>query len=200
MSIGTPLRSRLVAAPMLVLGVWCLMRTSTAAWVGTPLTFEEIVRSADLIVRGQVTDVRAITDPETGVESVVTVAVDAALKGSTDGFVSFRVPGGTIGRARTTMVGAPVLYPRETAVFFLKRDPSGAWRPVGLAAGIVTIGRDAATGAAVVHAPVRRTRTADGEPVVRGDASRVLLRVSDFESLVRLAMAASTARTARGRE
>ncbi len=75
----------------------------------TPLEFRAVVGEAALIVRGHVTDVRAVEVPDRGVETIATLAVDAVLKGETDGFVSFRLPGGQIGRYRTVMAGAPTV-------------------------------------------------------------------------------------------
>src|SRR5687767_9346176 len=71
--------------------------------------FREVVSEASTIVRGRVTDVRAVRSPDGDVESVVTIAVDSALKGSAEAFVAMRLPGGTIGRYRTVMIGAPVM-------------------------------------------------------------------------------------------
>jgi hypothetical protein len=159
------------------------------ATVVVPSAFQEIVADAALIVRGHVTDVRAVSTREHGVESVATVAVDAVLKGQAEPFVYVRIPGGEQGRTRVVMVGAPTLRADMSAVFFLARTGAdNAWRPVGLTSGVVPVVRDASTGRVVVHAPAFATREADGR-LVRGDIRRRDLPVADFESLVRLVIA-----------
>src|SRR6187399_151457 len=118
------MRSRWLAVLVLIgLGL-----TGLSATVLVPAEFKEIVAEAGLIVRGHVTDVRAVIRSDRGVESVATLAVDATLKGTPSEFVSLTVPGGTIGRYTTRMIGAPVLRVGQQAVFFLKRDPRNAWR------------------------------------------------------------------------
>ena len=101
--------------------------------------FREIVAESAVVVRGRVTDVRAVRSAAGDVESVVTIAVDAVLKGAAGPFVSMRVPGGVIGRYRTVMTGAPVMRMGEHAVFFLKRGPADTWWPVGLSQGIYRV-------------------------------------------------------------
>ena len=151
--------------------------------------FKEVVSEASTIVRGRVTDVRATRSTAGEVESIVTIAVESALKGTAERFVAMRVPGGTIGRYRTVMIGAPVMQVGEHAVFFLKRGAGNSFWPVGLSQGIYRVSNagGAAGSAGMVHAPVVAgvTTNASG-PVVRGDARRKSLPVTEFESLVRL--------------
>lgn len=151
--------------------------------------FREIVSGASTIVRGRVTDVRAVRSPAGDVESVVTIAVDSVLKGTADTFVAMRVPGGTVGRYRTVMTGAPVMRVGEQAVFFLKRGPANAYWPVGLSQGIYRVQLGGA-GGGLVQAPVLAGVTTNAVgAVVRGDSRRKTLPVTEFESLVRLVLA-----------
>jgi hypothetical protein len=181
-------------AVLLALG---LGYASLSATVLVPAEFKEIVSDAALIVRARVTDVRSVVTETRGVESVATLAVDRTLKGSASEFISVTVPGGTVGRITTRMVGAPVLRVGEQAVFFLKRDDRNAWRPVGLSMGVVQVRGDALTGAPVVAAPVVLGQTADAGPVQRGDARRSTMGIASYESLVRLVMAGQTATASR---
>lgn len=168
-------------------------------WVGLPLAtetllastflsaeFREVVSEASTIVRGRVTDVRALRSPAGDVESAVTIAVETVLKGEADRFVTMHVPGGVIGRYRTVMVGAPVMRPGEQAVFFLKSAPGNTLRPVGLVQGVYRV--TASPGSiGMVHAPVvPGVNTASSGRVIRGDVRRKALPVAEFESLVRL--------------
>ena len=151
--------------------------------------FKEVVSAASTIVRGRVNDVRAYRSASGEVESAVTIAVEATLKGSPGSFVSMRLPGGTIGQYRTVMMGAPVMQVGERAVFFLKSAPDSSLWPVGLAQGIYRVSLSAGPAGALpmVYAPVLPgvTTNATGT-VVRGDARRKTLPVTEFESLVRL--------------
>jgi hypothetical protein len=155
-----------------------------------PTAFREVVADASLIVRGTVTDVRSFRAPGRGIESVATLAVQAVLKGEATAFVSVRVPGGTIGTRRFVMVGAPSFQTGEQAVVFLRRDGEGAWRPVGLSMGVIRVRADRASGRLAVAPPVVGGWTAaTAGPVVRGDARRQTMAVTEFESLVRLVAA-----------
>lgn len=163
--------------------------TATVASTFLPVEFKEVVSEAATIVRGQVTDVRTVRSTAGDVESAVTIAVGTVLKGSADAFVTMRVPGGTLGRYRTVMTGAPVMRVGDQAVFFLKRGPGNAYWPVGLAQGIYRVSaQDGA--AAMVSAPVLSgVTTSSVGAVVRGDPRRKPLPVTEFESLVRLVLA-----------
>lgn len=175
---------------LLVIGLMGLALTAGTLFASTFLSaeFKEVVSEASTIVRGRVTDVRALRSSAGDVESVVTIAVETALKGSADAFVAMRVPGGTIGRYRTVMVGAPVMQVGEQAVFFLKRGPGNSLWPVGLSQGIYRVsGPGAAGSVGMVHAPVLAGVTTNAAgPVLRGDSRRKALPVTEFESLVRL--------------
>jgi hypothetical protein len=150
-----------------------------------PADFRIIVGDATVIVRGRVTDVRAVRATRGGVETVATIAVDTVLKGEAEAFVSMRVPGGTIGRFRTMMAGAPRVAVGDAGVYLLKRAPGGALWPVGLSAGIYRV--KLAGGRPVVAPPVvPGVTTAEVGPVVRGDVRRRTLPLSEFESIVRL--------------
>jgi len=147
--------------------------------------FREIITDAERIVRGQITDVRAIDVPGRGIESVLTVAVESVVKGAESRFVYVRIPGGEIGRTRFVMVGAPRFQRGERAVFFLEQGRDSAWRPVGLSMGVYRLKVDARTGGAVVPAPVIARVTASVGRVARGDARRGSMPVEEFEALVR---------------
>lgn len=156
--------------------------------------FREVVTEAGLIVRGRVTDVRAVDVPGRGIESVVTVGVESTVKGDATPFVYLRVPGGEIGRTRAVMVGAPVFRVGERAVFFLKQGPDAVWRPIGLTMGVYRLQASASSGVAVVPSPIlaRVTAPASGR-VTRGDPRRRMMPVAEFESLVHLVLQRRTA-------
>lgn len=156
-----------------------------------PTEFREVVRDASLIVRGQVTDVRSVVVPGTGIESIATFAVEAVLKGQAGGFVYVRVPGGEVGRSKVVMVGAPTFRAGQRAVLFLRQSASDAsWRPIGLTLGVYRVQADPVNGRPVVQPPVVAGITAPARgPATRGDTRRRLMPVRDFESLVRVVVA-----------
>ena len=176
--------------PLLALLLFVLLPPPLAAHLSIPAEFREVVHDATLIVRGRITDVRPVLDSDRGVESIGTVAVDTMIKGTGMDFVSVRVPGGKIGRYSYVMTGAPKLRAGEHAVFFLKQDAVGAWRPVGLTQGIYRVQAEPASGRPVVQPPVvpGKTAAATGR-TVRGDLRRRLMPIGEFESLVRVVMA-----------
>ena len=160
------------------------------AHVSVPVDFRKIVVDSSLIIRGRVTDVRAIRVASGGVESIATFQVASVLKGAADPFVAVRVPGGQIGNSRFVMTGAPRFAVNQQAVVFLKRDGENNWRLVGMSNGVYRVQADARTGRAIVATPVVGGRTAavNGQ-VVRGDVRRRPMAVQDFDSFVRLVVA-----------
>jgi hypothetical protein len=106
--------------------------------------------------------------------------------------VYVRVQGGEIGRDRHIAVGAPQLTVGEQAVFFLRRLADSTMRPIGLTMGVYRVKAEAGTGRAVVDPPLVAGQTASVGTVVRGDVRRKPMAVSEFESLVRLVMAAQS--------
>jgi hypothetical protein len=142
--------------------VTLLWLVPAAASTKLPADFRVTVTDATVIVRGRVTDVRAVRSVRGEVETVATITVAAVLKGESAAHVSLRIPGGTIGRVRTVMPGAPRVSLGDEGVYLLKRVPGGALWPVGLSSGIY------------------RVTSVAGRPMVRS------MPLSEFESLVRL--------------
>jgi hypothetical protein len=160
-----------------------------------PTEFREVVRDATLIVRGRVTDVRSVSVPGAGIESIATLAVESVLKGQASGFVYVRVPGGEVGRSRVVMVGAPTFRNGQRAVLFLQPNTTDStYRPIGLTLGVYRVQPEPGTGRPVVAPPlVSGVTESRSGPAVRGDPRRRLMPVQDFESLVRAVMASSGA-------
>lgn len=170
-----------------VLAVVVCAAVTTTASTHLPSDFRATVTQATVIVRGRVTDVRAVRSMAGEVETVATVAVAATLKGDARAFVSMRLPGGTVGRYRTVMPGAPRVDVGETGVFFLKAAAGGTLWPVGLSSGIYRIATTAGT--AMVTPPVLPgVTTPTTGAVKRGDTRRKMLPLSEFESLVALVL------------
>jgi hypothetical protein len=173
-------------------GLAALTGRPLVASVLVPTEFREVVADATLIVRGRVTDVRGVVVPGSGIDTIGTVLVDAVVKGTPSEFVAVRIPGGTVGRSRWIVVGAPTVAVGDRAVFFLKRGSDNALRPVGLSMGIYPVRVESPSGRAVVDPPAVIGRTASPGAIVRGDPRRRPMPVQEFESLVRMVMAAKT--------
>ena len=173
-------------AALLLVACLCAVVPVSATLV-VPAEFRQVVAESGLIVRGRVTDVRAVETRDVGVDSIVTVAVENVIKGQADRYVYVRVPGGEIGRYRFVMVSAPVFRVGQRAMLFLKRGQDNLWRVTGLNQGVFRINPDPVTGLPVVPPPLVAGKTASTTgPAERGDPRRKLMPVQEFESLVRL--------------
>jgi hypothetical protein len=167
-----------------------LASASLMAHLVVPSEFRDVVNDASLIVRGRITDVRAVAVPGKGIDSIATVSVENVIKGQASSFVYVRVPGGVIGRTRFVMVGAPAFKTGQRAVLFLRPSPTDTtFLPIGLTMGIYPIQTEATTQRAVILPPVVTLRTtANAVPAVRGDPNRKPMTVPEFESMVRAVM------------
>jgi hypothetical protein len=166
------------------------------ATVLIPAEFREIVTGSEIIVYGRVADVHAEwTDDRRQIDTVVSLEAATYLKGGPGELVTFKVPGGQIGRYKNVMVGAPEFHAGEEAVVFLSaRGPSVA-HVFGLSQGVFRVHVDARTGARVVTPPVLMATSDAPEPLTRGAAGRMPLPLETFAATVRTAMA--QARSAR---
>ena len=167
----------------LAVGAVCLIGAiPLSAMVVLPVEFSEMVTASELVVRGRVTDVRAqlVGDRRT-IETVVTVTVLDAIQGQPGETVSFRVPGGQVGRYRRLMVGAPEFASGEEVVLFLKGRPPAVPFPFGLSQGVYRVVHDA-DGRTLVTPPAVTESTGR---VVRGDPSRRPVELTVFTRNVR---------------
>jgi hypothetical protein len=148
-----------------------------------PADVADMVGGSQLIVHGQVVDVRsATTASRRTIETVITLAVADVLKGSANREVVFRVPGGQVGRYRRILVGAPQFATGQEVVVFLSGRAPAIPMPFGLSQGVYRVVR-AGDGRAMVI-PLLTSSTVAG-PVVRGDSSRRPLALEEFARQVR---------------
>lgn len=160
-----------------------------------PASLDELTAGADAVVYARVAAIEVQQAPGTRrVERIVTIDVVRALKGNWTGSVRLRVPGGTLGRFRTVVPGAPELAPGEEAVLFLRA--SGTRLPVvfGLNQGLFRVDADPATGRRLVRAAAGSPA---GEPIRRGDPGRQLATLEQFEDRVAALVLAHRARPER---
>jgi hypothetical protein len=162
-----------------------LLASPAAATVYLPVDFQQMVTASQAIIHGRVVDVRSeVTRDRMMVVSYVTLHVDESLKGSIGESVTFRVPGGQVGRYRRIIVGAPRFERGDEVVVFLSaRGPSFPYL-FGLSQGVYRVAR-AADGRAIVTPPAVMARGAGAERVVRGDPARRPLPLASFVREVR---------------
>jgi hypothetical protein len=159
----------------------CLVIATTEAMVLVPAEFGEMVAASQAVVHGRVVAVQPYdTAGRRTIESLVTLQVIDALKGDPGPTAYFRVPGGTIGRYRRVMVGAPSFAPGDEVVLFLKGRPPAVPLPFGLTQGVYRVTRGADGRGAVTPLV-----SAGPGRLGRGDPARRPLELGAFQELVR---------------
>jgi hypothetical protein len=176
--------------------VACVLVTSVAsATVLVPADFSEIVGGSAIIAHARIVDVRAEwADGRRWIDSVVTADVVTYLKGASERqAISFKVPGGRLGRFRSVVVGAPSFVRGEEAILFLKARGDEMPDVFGLNQGVFRIRIDSVTGQRIVVPPVMKTDPSSSEPqpLVRGAIDRKPLTFDAFGARVRETMAAN---------
>jgi hypothetical protein len=173
---------------ILTLMLLCCARDLRAT-VLVPAEFHEVVANSQIIVYGRVTSVRAEWSTDRSrIDTIVTVMAGSYLKGGPGTTVTFRVPGGQVGRYRNVMIGAPQLQPGEEAVLFLSASGPSIAHIFGLSQGLYRVRVDARTGQRTVIPPVLAASGDDPQTIVRGDTNRRQLSLDEFAATVRRAM------------
>jgi hypothetical protein len=151
--------------------VAALLWTSSAhATVLVPADLGELVRGARAIARGRVVAVEAQwTADHRTIETIVSLEVDAYLKGSFGSIVRFRVPGGVMGRYRNIIAGAPQFELNQHVVVFLGTFGPRVPHLIGFNQGVFRVAAPEGTAGWTV----------------RGERSRSPVLLADFERRVR---------------
>jgi hypothetical protein len=160
------------------------------ATVLVPAEFREIVSGSQIIVHGRVAEVRGEwTDDRRRIDTIITLDAGTYLKGGPGERVTFRVPGGTIGRFRTLMVGAPEFRAGDEVVLFLKADGPSVAHVFGLSQGVFRVRRDARSGQRLVVPPALMAEGEAPQKVTRGATDRRPVALATFQAQVRAALA-----------
>lgn len=171
--------------------------TAAQATVYVAADLTDLVNESRAIVYGRVSETRAVlVDSRQRVETLVTLDVEAALKGEPGRTVVFRVPGGEIGRYRSILVGAPTFELDAEVVVFLAGAAPAIPHVVGLSQGVLRVARDSRSESLVVMAPPMSTESTP-QRVVRGDPARRPVAIEQFVADVRAMVRASVARRPR---
>jgi hypothetical protein len=164
--------------------VCVLFAGSVRAAVLVPADLAELSRDAGAIVRGRVAAVEGRWTPNRrGVETLVTLEVEAYLKGALGETVTFKLPGGRLGRFRNVVVGAPELAVDQRIIVFLGHRGPGIPFVLGLSQGVYRLVH---TGDTWLVTPTVPSAAAPlPQRVVRGDPARRPLALPVFERHVR---------------
>lgn len=182
-------------AAILPLTLLLLFAPGLSATVLLPAEFREIVAGSQIIVHGRVADIRAEwSDGRRRIESVVTLEAAAFYRGTPSRTVTFRVPGGQIGRYKSVTVGAPEFRTGDEVVIFLRAHGPAVPRVFGLNQGVFRVRVDARSGRRQVILPVLTARGTEPEPVVRGAVDRRPLPLAQFAAQVRTVLQQGGAR------
>lgn len=154
---------------------------AVSATVVVPADLSELSHDAVAIARGHIVAVEAQwKDDRRGIESLITLETETYLKGSLGNVVQFRVPGGSLGRFRSIVVGAPQFTVGQRVILFLgSRGPTIPY-VLGLSQGVYRISQTP-KGDWMVTPPMI-AQAGDG-PIVRGSLAPSSL--GDFERQVR---------------
>jgi len=153
------------------------------ATVLLPADLSDLSHEAVAIARGRI----AAVEPQwkegrRGIETLVTLQTESYLKGSLGTIVQFRVPGGTLGRFSSVVVGAPQFTVGQRVILFLgSRGPTIPY-VLGLSQGVFRLAQSAQGDWIVTPPPI--VATVDG-PIVRGTLGLGPTSLSDFERQVR---------------
>jgi hypothetical protein len=140
------------------------------ASVTVPATLDELAAEADVVVYARIAGVEMRQSARTlRVERVVALEVIRALKGTPPEGLQLVLPGGTFGRYRTVVPGAPDVADGDEGVLFLRTSGAAPPHLVGFSQGFMRVRVDPLTGARTVAAPI--VAEAEG-PVVRGATDR----------------------------
>jgi hypothetical protein len=156
-----------------------------SATVLVPSDLGDLSRGAYAIARGRIVaaEARWAGGERRSIETIVTMAADAWLKGDLGGTVQFRVPGGRLGRYRSVIVGAPSFDAGQQVIVFFGAAPPAMPYVLGLGQGVFRIA--AARGGYVVTPPGVLPTAGRAARVVRGDPARKAMPLADFERRVR---------------
>lgn len=165
------------------------------ATVLVPAEFSEIVSGSQIIVHGVVMDARPEpTGDRLRIDTIVTLQAGRYFRGGPGERVTFRVPGGTVGRYRSMLVGAPEFRTGDEVVLFLKANGPAVAHVFGLNQGVFRVRRDARTGQRLVVPPALMSRGEAPRKVIRGDAERRPVPLDAFGAQVRALLGAGGGR------
>ncbi|MGQ0736054.1 MAG: hypothetical protein ACT4QD_20670 [Acidobacteriota bacterium] len=165
------------------LAVGTLSSVSLSAATVVPMTFEQLVEEASVVVLARVAEVRGQwTADRRSIDSVMTLETLRYFKGDWGATVMIRTPGGEAGGRMHVIPGAPVFREGDLVVLFLAGRGPAIPTPVGLGQGVFRVVRDSRTGEGRVSPPP--LRASEGGRVLRGAPGRPLLSIEAFDAVI----------------
>ena len=129
-----------------------------------------LTRTADAVVVGTVRRIESVASPDGGINTLVTVDVEAEHKGRVGREVTLKQPGGRLGGRLEWIAGSPRFTVGERQLLFLTAHRDGTARTTDYGLGQFTITTNSRTGEAMAERhldgamigrrPLRRTRLA----------------------------------------
>jgi hypothetical protein len=160
----------------------CLSAAPLHATVLVPASLSELARDARVIARGHVVSVDGRwTDDRRTIETIVTLQAETYIKGELGEMVQFRVPGGTLGRYRNIVMGAPQFAVGQRVIVFLGVNGPRVPYLVGLNQGVYRV--DGGTGDELVVPPPVMPGVVG--PVIRGTSALAPAPLDRFERQLR---------------
>jgi hypothetical protein len=135
--------------------------TGITATTVVPPTFDQLVKQAEFIFQGTVTDARSVWEGEGGqrhIETYVTFKVDDNVKGDAGASYTIRMLGGTVGDETMEVSDAPKFKVGDRDILFVEHNYDQFVPLVGIGHGRFHVQYDDATGSDIVV-------TGEGEPV-----------------------------------
>jgi hypothetical protein len=126
-----------------------------------PPTFEQLVKQAELIFQGTVTDLRSVWEGEGGqrhIETYVTFKIEDNVKGQSGDSYTIRMLGGTVGDETMEVSDAPKFKVGDREILFVEHNFDQFVPLVGIDHGRFHVQRDEQTGRDIVV-------NGEGEPV-----------------------------------
>jgi hypothetical protein len=131
---------------------------------------DELVREADAIVVGTVTDIQAQSDADGNIHSFVALADLQVIHGDyQDDSLTLRIEGGRVGQDVRFIIGSPQFRPNERVLLFIQGNGQYLVPMVGWTQGIFRLAFDSSTGR-------ERIFDHDRNPVLEIRGSEVLTR------------------------
>jgi hypothetical protein len=126
------------------------------------LSFDWLIREADVIVRGRVENLKSQQAVAgRSIATVVAVSVEKQFKGSPVSSITIEQPGGSMGDIAQGVPGSPQFSPDEDVFLFLKRKGRGTFEVIGGKQGKFTAKSEADSNNWIVEDFARRTEALD---------------------------------------
>jgi len=136
--------------PLIFLGL-AFARVSATTVI--PPTFEQLVKQAELIFQGTVTDARSVWEGEGGqrhIETYVTFNVEDSVKGQAGTSYTIRMLGGTVGNDTMEVTDTPKFEVGDREILFVEHNNEQFVPLVGINHGRFHVQHDDQTGRDVV--------------------------------------------------